>query len=34
MCLGKLCSKGQLQADSFRIELILIFLSHIRQGDT
>ena len=33
-CLGKLCFKGQLQADSFLVELIFILLSHISQGDS
>ena len=30
----KLCFKGQLQADSFLVELIFILLSHISQGDS
>ena len=30
-CLGKLRFKGQLQADSFLVELIFILLSHISQ---
>ena len=33
-CLGKLCFKGHLQADSFLVELILILLSHIGQRDS
>ena len=32
-CFGKLSFKGQPQADSFLVELILILLSHIGQGD-
>ena len=34
-CLGKLCFKGQqVEADSFLVELVLILLSHIGQGDS
>ena len=33
-CLGKLCFKGKLQADSFLVELVFILLSHISQGDS
>ena len=33
-CLGKLRFKGQLQADSFLVELVFILLSHISQGDS
>ena len=33
-CLGKLCFKGQIQADSFLLELIFNLLSHIIQGDS
>ena len=32
-CLGKLWFKGQLQADSFLVELIFILLSPTSQGD-
>ena len=32
--LGKVCFKGQIQADSFLVELIFILLSHISQGDS
>ena len=33
-CLGNLCFKGQLQADSLLVELIFILLSLISQGDS
>ena len=32
--LGKLCFKGQRQADSFLDELIFILLSYVSQGDS
>ena len=32
--LGKVCFKGQIQADSSLVELIFILLSHISQGDS
>ena len=33
-CSGKLWFKGQLQADSFLVELISTLPSHISQGDS
>ena len=33
MCIGKLCFKGQRQADSFLVEFIFISGSHINHRD-